>query len=446
MAATRNVTVVFVHGWSVHNTATYGGLPERLTHEGERYDIEVSTRQVYLGEYISFRDQVRLRDISDAFQSAVELELRDLIREKERFVCITHSTGGPVMRDWWSRYYFNNSKSGPCPMSHLIMLAPANFGSALAQLGKNTLGRLKAWWEGIEPGENVLDWLELGSQDAIALNKEWIQCEESKAIGAKKKTLFPFVLTGQSIDHKLYDHVNSYTGEKGSDGVVRLAAANLNSAYVRLEQEEPRLVEGTDPPEYEAPSLVPVEGPSFAPDTAFCVIPEVSHSGSDMGIMRSVAAEADSAHGAILVKRIFECIQVQGMAKYRSRCKNFKKITATVQEEDQEVHSRYAMLLFRVQDDKGYPLEDFDLLLTAGDDYSPDKLPKGFFVDRQRNKKHPGTITYYVNYDVIKGCDPKYVEEKEVRPKSEGAKKLGIKVIPRPAQYDEKGFLWSKDK
>jgi hypothetical protein len=28
------------------------------------------------------------------------------------------------------------------------MLAPANFGSALAQLGKNRVGRLKSWFEG----------------------------------------------------------------------------------------------------------------------------------------------------------------------------------------------------------------------------------------------------------------------------------------------------------
>jgi len=38
------------------------------------------------------------------------------------------------------------------------------------------------------------------------------------------------------IDRKLYDHLNSYTGEKGSDGVVRAAAANLNFGLVELKQ------------------------------------------------------------------------------------------------------------------------------------------------------------------------------------------------------------------
>ena len=52
-------------------------------------------------------------------------------------------------------------------MSHLIMLAPANYGSALAQLGKQRLSRIKSWFEGVEPGQGVLDWLELGSYYSV---------------------------------------------------------------------------------------------------------------------------------------------------------------------------------------------------------------------------------------------------------------------------------------
>ena len=52
----------------------------------------------------------------------------------------------------------------------------------------------------------------------------------------------PFVLSGDGIDRKLYDHVNAYTGETGGDGVVRLAAANLDSTHVVLAQ--PALVPG----------------------------------------------------------------------------------------------------------------------------------------------------------------------------------------------------------
>ena len=44
------------------------------------------------------------------------------------------------------------------------------------------------------------------------------------------------MLTGQSIDRHFYDNLNSYTGEAGSDGVVRVAAANLNFGMLRIEQ------------------------------------------------------------------------------------------------------------------------------------------------------------------------------------------------------------------
>jgi hypothetical protein len=148
-------TVVLVHGWSVHDTETYGGLPVRLRHLG--YAVE----HVWLSRYVSFQDEVRLDDLARAFEAAYRRDIAPGLGEGERFACITHSTGGPVMRLWWDLFY--EQGNAPCPMSHLIMLAPANFGSALAQLGKSRLSRLKfAVFDKVKPGTGVLDWLELG--------------------------------------------------------------------------------------------------------------------------------------------------------------------------------------------------------------------------------------------------------------------------------------------
>ncbi|MGB2790309.1 MAG: phospholipase, partial [Dokdonella sp.] len=161
--------VIFVHGWSVTSTDTYGELPARLAAEstkggGPKLDVQ----HLYLGKYISFRDEVRLPDLSRAFEAALQPVLAQAGAQR-RFVCITHSTGGPVVRDWFDRHYVQTKLTGQCPMSHLIMLAPANFGSALAQLGKSRLGAIKAWFDGVEPGQGVLDWLELGSPEACEL-------------------------------------------------------------------------------------------------------------------------------------------------------------------------------------------------------------------------------------------------------------------------------------
>ena len=131
-----------------------------------------------MGRYISFNDEVKLNDISRALETAVQQQILSNASIPSRFVCITHSTGGPVVRNWWNLYY--NQQAKVCPMSHLIMLAPANFGSALAQLGKGKLSRLKSWFDGVEPGQGVLNWLELGSSEAWELNTNWIKSDGSQ--------------------------------------------------------------------------------------------------------------------------------------------------------------------------------------------------------------------------------------------------------------------------
>src|ERR1041385_9088357 len=119
------LTVVFVHGWSVTNLDTYGQLPLRLQNEAVKYGFEIKVTDIFLGQYVSFNDDVRLEDVSRAFNTAVATQLGALVAGGRRFVCITHSTGGPTIRDWVNRYY----KNVQCPMSHLVMLAPANYGS-----------------------------------------------------------------------------------------------------------------------------------------------------------------------------------------------------------------------------------------------------------------------------------------------------------------------------
>lgn len=39
--------------------------------------------------------------------------------------------------------------------------------------------------------------------------------------------------------------------------------------------------------------------------------------------------------------------------------------------------------------------------LLGGEDKSPNKLTKGFFVDRQRNAAHPNHLVDYIDYDVV---------------------------------------------
>jgi len=432
--------VVFVHGWSVQNTDTYGQLPQRLVREAGRSNLRLDVRHILLGRYISFRDEVRLEDVSRAFQRALEQELQVQIKAGQRFVCITHSTGGPVVRDWWNRFYRENSELGPCPMSHLIMLAPANFGSALAQLGKTSGARLKTWIEGVQPGTGLLDWLELGCSEAWDLNLKWINGQTGID---DNPPIFPFVLTGQSIDRHLYDHLNSYTDESGSDGVVRTAAANLNATYVRLEQVSP-------PPDAAAaqplaPSALDMKIYRRAPRTAFALIRGRSHSGSDMGIIRSVM---DDGRRHPTVDAVLSCLLVSNRDEYLGLADTFGAQNASVRERERvEIitrsfipnaiyfHDAHAMIIFRVHDDHGYPIRDFDLTLIGKIKRrsGPDFLPKGFFVDRQKNSREAGVLTYYFSYDAMTGLP--------AVPDSKDAKKL-----VREELIDGNGFRHDKAK
>ncbi|MEM9171576.1 MAG: hypothetical protein AAGA84_02610, partial [Pseudomonadota bacterium] len=429
--------LLFVHGWSVTDTDTYGGLPDRLRNESKAHDLGFTVKHVYLSRYISFRDEVTIPDIARGFEAAIRKELEAEINAGARFVCITHSTGGPVIRDWWHRYYENTSSRKPCPMSHLIMLAPANFGSALAQLGKGRISRLQSWLKGVEPGQGVLDWLELGSAGSCELNLDWIRTGVNKM---SKSGAFAFVLSGQTIDRELYDHLNAYTGETGSDGVIRVAGANLNSRYIRFHQEAPTVSKG----QLQAPRLE-VDDMAVSEDTAMRIVRGASHSGKDKGIMRSVYRPAGHPRGRDVVKGILQCLEVQTKTDYKRVVKLHAEESAKVQQEELIeveahlllkdrifVHDRYSMVTFRVTDDEGHPISDFDLLITAGLQNDPNLLPKGFLVDRQQNRVTPNTVTFYFNYDVMIGTQEIKHNGEVVRPASKGAGHLGFKVMPRP--------------
>jgi hypothetical protein len=405
--------VIFVHGWSVRNMDTYGQLPARLRAEAAKRGVDLKTGDVFLSQYVSFQDDVTLDDIGRAFHQALADSVLPRLAPGEKFACITHSTGGPVVRTWLDLNY------GPdglreCPMSHLVMLAPANHGSALAQLGKGRLLRIKFLLEGAEPGQRVLDWLELGSAGQWELNLRALDYQYVE------NGLFPFVLTGQRIDRTLYDHLNSYTGEAGSDGVVRVAATNMNFNYICLDQEDGELK---------------LRRAARTPRMAFGVLPGRSHSGERMGIIRSVTEEdPDPAKPHPTVEWVLRCLAVADPGGYEQVSAALDALTAETQdaEKTEEVskligtttytNDRHSMITFKFRDDRGESLSDYDLLLTAGPNYDPDELPDGFFRDRQRNQLDSGRLTYYVDHDRMEvGMNTAALQQK-----------IGFRVVARP--------------
>lgn len=400
--------LVFVHGWSVTHTNNYGDFPKSLQVEARQRGLDLSIDHIHLGKYISFDDDVTMDDIA----RALDFALRELAAPGEdiaEFSCITHSTGGPVVRYWLERFYGAAGLSRS-PLRHLVMLAPANHGSSLAIIGKQRIGRLKAWFNDVEPGQQVLDWLVLGSDGQQQLNEAFLRYKPGRG------AFYPFVITGQGIDTSFYDFLNSYLVENGSDGVIRVAGANLNYRYLNLLQ--------SDQPVDGAPQgtrlLPPKQAVRVAPRTPLAVLHDASHSGRKMGILS--AGKKREVHQRT-VSSVVDCLLVNDASAYQQLAKSFAQLSREQQQltpkgKDQPI-DRYSMLVVRVSDQFGTPIAsgDFDVLLLGGPDYQPDQLPKGFFVDRQLNP-NSHALVYYLNADRMKALQNGFGLRAVVRPES----------------------------
>lgn len=381
-------TLVFVHGWSVTSTATYGQMPPRLQLQASASGLPLDLRDIWLSQYVSFDDAVTMADLVRAFDHA----LRDLHLLEPTFACITHSTGGPVVREWLRAQRDRPGSHSTIRLTHLVMLAPANFGSALAQLGKGVLGRLKSWWNGVEPGQRILDWLQLGSPESLSLNLDRIHSVDPIAQGQ-----FLFVLIGDRPDRSLYDHLNSYTGEDGSDGVVRLAAANLNAQHAVLSTQT-NAAGGLDT----LPLFL-----SRAPRCAFKMIPGAAHSGDEHGIL----ARAENQ----TIDAILRCLGVRSAADYTAVCDAFDAENALRDADKVElepagpfaprvhIHDPRSLLILRLTDEAGEPLAGAGFLMTAGIQASADLMPPGFLIDRQANTQQRTNVSLFLNYSLLAG-------------------------------------------
>ncbi|MFC5435136.1 phospholipase [Rhodanobacter umsongensis] len=411
-------TLVFVHGWSVTSTSTYGQLPQQVQQQATAAGLPLMLADIWLSEYVSFDDAVTMPDLVRAFDHA----LRDLHLLDASFACITHSTGGPVVREWLRAQRDKPATHSTIKLSHLVMLAPANYGSALAQLGKGMLGRLKSWFAGVDPGQRILDWLELGSAESLSLNLDYIHSDDPLKHGQ-----FQFVLTGDRPDRSLYDHLNSYTGEDGSDGVVRIAAANLNAHHAVLSPQA-----GTSGG-VDALALTLSRGPRCA----FKLIAGASHAGDVHGIMASAAPAT--------VQAIVRCLLIRGASDYSALCDAFDRENASRDADKVElepagpfaprvhIHDPCSLLILRLTDEAGEPLSGAGFLLTAGAQASADLLPAGFLLDRQANSKQRTTISLFLDHSLLAGdervADPRN-SRRTLRPARVSHRPYGASVQP----------------
>ena len=222
--------VAILHGWS-DTSNSFRPLVRFLGRNGYK------TVPIFLGDYASLWDDVNIDDVAKRMQEVVCAKMARPAKARDRlgpsFDLVVHSTGGLVARRWIASYYAER----PCPVKNLLMLAPANFGSKLAHKGRSMMGRLyKGRGTGFETGEEMLYALELGSSFQWELAETDLLIAAGSTRGAGEfygpDRVRPFVIVGT---HPYPALTATLTNEDGSDGTVRVAAANLNAHGITID-------------------------------------------------------------------------------------------------------------------------------------------------------------------------------------------------------------------
>lgn len=224
--------ILIIHGWS-DSSASFRPLARFVEEHTGR-----PVRDIFLGDYLSMSDEITLPDLGSAMIKALGRE--GLPTGRHAFDVVVHSTGGLVVREFllqFCRHADGTPAPERTPIANLLMLAPANFGSPLARMGKSMVGRLfKGWkWDGpFETGKRVLDALELGSPYSWEL-----------AMRDLFDPAFPIFDPGNTrvtvmVGTSAYpNRLKQMAHENGSDGTVRVATANLNARAWALSLEDP---------------------------------------------------------------------------------------------------------------------------------------------------------------------------------------------------------------
>jgi pimeloyl-ACP methyl ester carboxylesterase len=286
--------VILIHGWSASSSSmkTLGGI---LAEAGYR------TADIFLGDYPSTDDDVRLEDVARRLDAVIE-DRQAKGEIDARFHVIVHSTGALVTRRWLA----DRMRAGaPSPVMNFLMLAPANFGSPLATIGRSLVGRMKAGlFNGMQSGTEILHGLELGSQfqQDLALEDRLSKDGADLSSPYSEDGTRVFVMVGA-----LQVDGTQILSQSGWDGTVRIASAQMDPQGLTVDFSHVKPGSG-DPAEIRPWKR---RGPER---TAFAVLPDHDH----LTILRPDKSEAKSqAIRDQLPRMILEALGVESAAQYR---------------------------------------------------------------------------------------------------------------------------------
>ena len=319
--------LLIIHGWS-DEADSFIPLAEALESKTGR-----TVEQVWLGNYISLDDDVRMKDLVLGLSRA--WKERKLPTNPKSVDVIIHSTGGLVIRDWMYSVYTSNGKKPP--VNNLVMLAPANFGSPLAHKGRARYGRVIKGFNSskrFETGTHILKALEMASPYTWELAKN----------DRFNSNLFSpnGVRTTVIVGNTGYSGISALANEDGSDGTVYVSTASMECEHVVLEF----------PPLPKKPRLKSQKVSTGL--TALLVMDGFNHS--------TIALKDDDNEGnTTLLNKITKAVSVSNAMDFNKWVKNCAAYTRAVMREksDEGYKHGYQNTVFRVRDDQGFDVTDY---------------------------------------------------------------------------------------
>ncbi|MCE2452715.1 MAG: hypothetical protein J4F48_07725 [Nitrospinae bacterium] len=345
--------IVILHGWS-DTSASFEPLKSLLEARLPGQDVSI----ISLANYISMEDEVRFDDVASAMETA--WDIHNLPKDKGSVDAIVHSTGGLVIRDWLQRYY----EPGNAPIKHLVMLAPANFGSPLAHKGRSFLGGV---WKGFftkqpegeafETGTQILKGLELASPYT------WRLAERDR-FGEGGEMYQPGnVLCTVLVGNTGYRGISAIANEDGSDGTVRISTANMEC--VRIYAEFPAN------PDEVGHDVNYIIDPSSG-TTAFGVMNGHDHSSIKLS---HVPSESLTDHDGVMLSNILKALTIED-EQFEQWCDELEKRNNT--------DEGFQNTVVRVVDQYGVGVDDYLLEFYEKDDDVEDTVAETFHTSAIR--------------------------------------------------------------
>ena len=249
--------MLIVHGYSDASSSFKDDLGQFFVDHGE-YGKE----DICYADYSSMDDQATFRDFADKLDEDYEKLRVEKGFEDEQIDVACHSTGALVVRAWLAMRFARRTRRELdllCPVEHLLMFAPANFGSDLARMGQSLLGKAKATFfskhshseDFMESGRRVLQGLEpaspfqweLSDHDLFRFNED--DPHDSGFFDPTrppKERCYPFVFAAGYGYGGLQSRLLRKRKKPGTDGTVRICGTSLNGRKCTIDFRQKRTV------------------------------------------------------------------------------------------------------------------------------------------------------------------------------------------------------------